>query len=210
MYRELTENLRPYIGLNISEIAALQGSLFKSHKGHAGQIIETLLGADGSNAKGPDLPDLGVEIKTLPINLDVKVMENTFVCCISLPFTETQFESSDFYLKAKRILFVPIIVKKKGSLSDKVLAEPFLWELNGKDLSIIKQDWIELSSYLRLGSWSSINSTLGEILHIRPKAANSRELSMFQALGGHHRILPIGFYLRKSFTQSLVEINYAY
>jgi DNA mismatch repair protein MutH len=199
-----------FLGRSFGQIAQEIGFPLQETKGCLGHLVERLLGARSSNSPGPDLPHLGLEIKTLPISRLGKVLENTYVCKISLPFRETNFSSSKFLYKAKKILFIPIIGDKVEKMSSKILGQPFVWEACGLDKRILAKDWFELSSYLRLGLWSELNSQLGEILHIRPKAAHSRDFISFEALGQKHQIVPLGFYFRKSWTQQLVEKHYAY
>lgn len=201
--------IQPYIGQRMCEIAQIKGFALKNRKGDIGQIVEQLFGVKPSSYAGPDLPELGIEIKTLPVNLCGAVIENTYVNKISLPFRETDFEHSCLWQKIKKIIFVPVIGDKQDKLENRRLGQPFIWEASGGEFRQLKQDWLDLTQYLRLGMWTLINSKLGEILHIRPKAAHGRDLSTFDALGQEHCILPMGFYLRKSFTQLLIEKNYA-
>lgn len=199
-----------FIGRPVGAIAEEIQFPLKANKGCLGHLVERLLGARASNSPGPDLPHLGIEIKTLPVSPLGQVLENTYVCKITLPFEETQFSASKFLYKARKILFVPLVGSKSQTFSSKILGQPFLWEAVGEDLAVLTKDWIELSAYLRLGLWSELNSQLGEVLHIRPKAAHSRDFVCFHALGQKHRIVPMGFYLRKSWTQLLIEKHYAY
>lgn len=203
-------HIHAQVGRSIGDIASEQGFVFKNNKGDVGHLVEQLLGVKSSSFKGPDLPQYGLEIKTLPVDRQGRVLENTFVSRITLPFTETNFTLSEFWYKAQKILFVPIIGNKNSESTDRILAQPFIWQACAKEFEVISQDWIDLSSYLRLGAWAKINSKIGDILHIRPKAAHAQDLCSFEALGQQHQILPLGFYLRKSFTQSLIERNYVY
>jgi DNA mismatch repair protein MutH len=57
-----------------------------------------------------------------------------------------------------------------------------------------------------LGQYGKLNARMGEILQVRPKAANSRVLTnATDADGEHSQTLPRGFYMRPQFTQGLVD-----
>lgn len=181
-----------------------------NRKGDGGQLIEQLLGIQSSSTKGPDLPEIGLEIKTLPIDKEFRVLENTHICKITLPFSETDFFRSSLWLKTRHILFVPIIGQRKTPMCDKILAQPFFWQAQSCDIECLKQDWFELSSLLRTGCFEKINAKIGECLHIRPKAAHGQDLCTLKVQGQYQRILPLGFYLRKSFTQKLISRVYVH
>ena len=201
--------IQPYIGRQMLEIAQSKGFEFKNRKGDIGQVVEQLFGAKSSSYAGPDLPEFGLEIKTIPISTSGQVIENTYLNKITLPFVETSFQQSLLWQKIRKTIFVPIIGDRQEQHKNKRLGQPFIWEASRNEFRQLEEDWLDLTHYLRLGQWTLINSKLGEILHIRPKAAHGADLSTFKALGQRHHILPIGFYLRKSFTQLLIEKNYA-
>lgn len=206
----LIDKLQPYIGQSMKAIASQKNMAFKHDKGQIGQLVEQLLGVQSNSFAGPDLPELGVEIKTLPLNFKKNVLEHTHIGKISLPFKETSFHNSSLWLKMRQILFVPIIAKPKSSMSEKILAQPFLWKANCEEQKQIEQDWLELSSFLRCGQFTEIDSKIGEILHIRPKASHGKDLTFIQQEKNSYHVLPLGFYLRKSFTQHLIARNYVY
>ena len=60
--------------------------------------------------------------------------------------------------------------------------------------------------YIVLGQLDKINARLGEVLQLRPKGANSRALT--KGIGPHGELidtLPLGFYLRKNFTEEILQ-----
>ena len=205
---QLLDKLHSYTGHTVLSIAKMENIPFKEDKGQIGQLVEQLMGVKSNSYAGPDLPEMGVEIKTLPLNSQGKVQEHTHIGKISLPFKETSFEHSSLWLKIQKILFVPIIAQRNNIMSEKILGQPFLWEAGQEIKEQLKKDWLELSSFLRLGHFDEINSQIGEYLHIRPKASHGKDFIFFQQENNTYHILPIGFYLRKSFTQQLIARNY--
>lgn len=199
----LQERLAPYWGHPLSQFMTEKK---KGHKGWAGHCLEALLGASEKNSPGVDFPQWGVELKTLPLSEHFQVVENTFLSKVTLPFHEGGFQSSQLYQKMRCIFWVPLIAPKGAPLEQRVIGKGFLWEMSPKERDIFEQDWDELTFFIRQGQFSDLCAHLGTALHIRPKAANSRDKVRIQTPdGGSSLIVPIGFYLRRSFTQELIN-----
>ncbi|NBW57723.1 DNA mismatch repair protein MutH [bacterium] len=209
MIADVIKPLYPYIGRPISCLLAKNSSL-SFHKGLAGQLIEQILGACSSNQRLPDLPHLGIEIKTLPVSTQGIPLENTFINKITLPFDEPKFEKSMLWLKIQKILWVPLIGSRHTMMLDKIIGHPVIWQPDGDTFDQIKKDWYELTTYIRLGEFDQLNSQIGEFLHIRPKAANATQKIQLNINGFNHYVLPIGFYFRKILTRKIIESNYAF
>lgn len=204
---ELLQNrLKPYWG---EPLLTWSGKELHGHKGWAGECLEEILGVSDKHSCGPDFPELGVELKTLPLSSKFQVLESTFLSKISLPFQEGCFLQSRLFRKIRRIFWVPLIGDKGTPLSERRIGQGFLWELAEPALSIFEQDWDELTALLRQGLFSQISAHLGAALHIRPKAAHSRDKVRLK-IGEHHTTLvPLGFYLRRSFTQQIICERFA-
>ena len=199
--------LKPYIGYPVRSLSQ-QFTTNHQHKGLAGHLIERALGVTNSSLPQPDLPEWGIEIKTIPITAQGMPLEHTFINKISLPFDESSFEKSSTWLKMKKILWVPLIGERSCIGLEKIIGNPFLWTPDHQTAEQLREDWYEITAYLRLGEYYSITSHLGEYLHVRPKAANSSE-KIHLLINGHlQNILPIGFYLRKTLTSMLIASYY--
>ena len=60
--------------------------------------------------------------------------------------------------------------------------------------------------YIVLGKLHQINATYGEVLQLRPKGANNRARAKgINAKGEIIDTLPLGFYLRKTFTAEILQ-----
>jgi DNA mismatch repair protein MutH len=209
MINEIIHPLKAFIGHPVIDLFSKEPTM-SQHKGLAGRLIEQALGATSCNKGLPDLPQWGIEIKTIPISEQGIPLENTFLNKITLPFRETSFEHSSLWAKIKKILWIPLIGHRSTPMLKKIIGYPLLWEPDQPTLDLLKQDWYELTSYLRLGDFDQINSQVGELLHIRPKAANSDEKITLKLGNSEQSILPIGFYLRKTLTQKIIESNYVF
>lgn len=177
-------------------------------KGWIGQLIETYLGASASSKALPDFPDLSVELKTIPVNSKNKPLESTYVCTVQSNQTMLQWRDSWVYNKLKHVLWVPCLASPELAITDRVINNPILWQMDPITEEILRTDWEELMDMLQLGYAKSLTAKHGTYLHIRPKAANSKVLIDYTDSDGNYtKIVPKGFYLRASFTQAILQQN---
>lgn len=176
-------------------------------KGWAGMILERALGATAGNQTGPDFPELGIELKTLPIDVTGKPFESTFVSSIPLmDIGNETWETSTVYQKLRQVLWVPLLWEKKAPVQTREVCTPILWSPNAVEYAQLKADWVELTNMICLGEIERIGGRLGHWLHIRPKGATSRDLvPAIDSDGNGFMTLPRGFYLRAQFTQYLLN-----
>ena len=85
---ELINRAERISGYNIKQLANIaEIQLPKSlsnNKGFIGQLIEWHLGADAGSKPTPDFEELGIELKTLPIDTHGNPLETTFICMAQL------------------------------------------------------------------------------------------------------------------------------
>lgn len=208
---ELIERSQNIAGLTLGEIATNQHIQvpkdLKRDKGWAGLLLEQTLGASASSKAEPDFPHLGVELKSLPINRYGKPLETTFVCVAPLVgLVGSTWENSYIRYKLANVLWVPIIAERDIPIAERVVGTPFLWQPNHDEDKLLKQDWQELTDMIVLGDVENIHGKHGQVLQLRPKAANSQaKTKAFDKHGRPFMTLPRGFYLKTQFTQSLLN-----
>jgi DNA mismatch repair protein MutH len=208
---DLLARARRLGGLSLAEIARLFGepvpANLKRQKGWMGQLLEKALGATSGSAAEPDFPQWGIELKTLPISPEGKVLESTYVCVAPLrDMSGLVFESSLLAAKLRKVLFLPVIGHRGWPPGERRVGQPFLWEPNQRQWQRIKADFEELTGLIATGQVDRITAHQGEVLQIRPKAANARARTMGTNLSGETVwTLPRGFYLRAHFTQSILQ-----
>jgi len=208
----LCKKARSLRGYKLAELANFCNIEKPEHnitaKGWSGQLIEQLLGVKNNSFSGPDFPDLGVELKTIPVSLDYKPFETTYVTTVPLlPKEMTSFEDSVLYAKLKCVLWVPLIAETKTQpVSERIVGEPILWQPNENQLEIIKQDFFEIMEYIISGQIEELNAQLGRYLHVRPKALNSSKRTYtLNSDGEYMQTSPKGFYLRTSLTREILQ-----
>ncbi len=212
--QELGGRARALAGLTLGELAGRLGRPvppdLKRAKGFVGELVELGLGAPGKSRSGPDFAELGVELKTLPVDRRGRPVESTFVCTIPLlSVGDLEWEDSPVRAKLARVLFVPVEGEREKPVADRRLGTPLFWSPSAEDERDLKFDWEELSGRIGRGDVESITGHLGRYLQVRPKAADSQaRRRALDADGIAFAALPRGFYLRALFTERIVAAHY--
>lgn len=208
---ELLDRVNYIAGLTLGEIARelaipIPPDL-KRDKGWVGTLIETALGAQAGSKPEQDFAHLGIELKTIPIDSFGKPLETTFVSLAPLiQNSGVSWHSSHVRHKLSKVLWIPVQGERTIPLAERYVGQGILWQPNAEQERRLQQDWEELMDYIVLGQVEKINARLGEVLQLRPKGANSRSLT--KGIGKNGEVietLPLGFYLRKEFTQEILQ-----
>jgi len=208
---ELLTRCENIAGYSLAELAQLANiplaKDLRTNKGWVGQLIEWHLGATAGSKPEQDFKHLGIELKTIPINQQGKVLETTFVC--SAPILNTHkltWENSNVRNKLSCVLWVPVEGDRGIALGKRIVGSGFLWSANTQQNSLLATDWNDLMEKVALGKIESISARDGQVMQLRPKAANGRCLTdAFGEDGSLIKVRPRGFYLKKPFTQSIIN-----
>lgn len=182
----------------------------KRDKGWVGQLLELYLGASAGSKPEQDFPHLGVELKTIPVDSRGKPLETTFVCVAPLTGnTGITWQTSHVKYKLTRVLWIPVEGERSIPLAERRVGSALLWSPNEDEDSQLRKDWEELMDLIVLGKVEKITAKHGEVLQIRPKAANSKALTNAVGENGQPILtLPRGFYLKKNFTSALLSRHF--
>ncbi len=179
-------------------------------KGWVGQLLEWHLGASAGSKPEQDFPELGIELKTLPIDQQGRPLESTFVCVAPLTgITGLDWPHSNVCNKLSCVLWVPVLAARHCPLAERQLGTPFLWRPSSQEEQLLRQDWEELMELIAGGQIEHISAHHGQVLQLRPKAANGRVLT--PAIGQEGQLIqtrPRGFYLRPRFTAALLASKF--
>jgi DNA mismatch repair protein MutH len=194
---ELWARARALGGRTLGDVAVTLGvelpADLRRAKGLVGQLIERGLGAQGGSGAGPDLPALGVEIKTLPTNREGQPRESTFVCHLPLrTIADVDWEQSHVRAKLQRVLFVPVEHDRALPLASRRVGTPVLWSPSVEEAMLLQSDWEELAGRLGAHGPEAVTAHMGRALQVRPKGRTASE--------GRR-----AFYLRTWFTRSILE-----
>lgn len=177
----------------------------KRMKGWVGQLIELRLGASAASLPEPDFREIGVELKTLPVNARGRPAESTYVCNVPLVGEIGTWESSNVRRKLARVLWVPVEADSGIPLPQRRVGSAVLWSPVIEDVQALRADWEELTELIALEGVDRITARHGRYLQVRPKAANARVLTRYvDAQGAAAQTNPRGFYLRTLFTGKIL------
>ncbi|KAB0684098.1 DNA mismatch repair endonuclease MutH [Aeromonas caviae] len=213
--QELLSRAYTMAGFTLAQLAATAGILvprdLRRDKGWTGQLIEWQLGASAGSRPEQDFPDLGIELKTIPVDPQGRPLETTFVCVAPLIGVSGQrWEESNVRNKLSRVLWIPVEGSRDIPVGDRRVGMPLLWSPNEEEEGLLRQDWEELMDMIVLGEVEQISARHGQVLQLRPKAANSKALT--RAIGRNGQpimTLPRGFYLKIEFTHQLLQRHFA-
>ncbi|WP_116475073.1 DNA mismatch repair endonuclease MutH [Zobellella maritima] len=201
-------------GWSLAELAQQHGLAvprdLRRDKGWVGQLLELALGASAGSKPEQDFPELGVELKTIPVDRHGRPLETTFVCVA--PLTDTagiRWEDSSVRNKLSRVLWIPVLGERNIPPGERRIGQPLLWVPTAEEEQLLRQDWEELMELISLGQVQEISARHGQVLQLRPKAANSRVLTAAIGKDGEPiQTLPRGFYLKIGFTAALLARHF--
>lgn len=211
---ELLAQAQRLAGYSLGELAAMAGMTtpqdLKRDKGWIGILLEIWLGASAGSKPEQDFAALGVELKTIPIDAQGRPLETTFVCVAPLTGNSgVTWENSHVRHKLKRVLWIPVEGERAIPLAERRVGSPLLWTPSAEEEHQLQMDWEELMDLIVLGQVERITARHGEVLQLRPKAANSKALTeAIGARGERIMTLPRGFYLKKNFTSALLARHF--
>lgn len=211
---QLLTQAQSLAGYTLSELAALANipipADLRRDKGWTGVLLERWLGATAGSKPEQDFAALGVELKTIPVDRYGRPLETTFVCVAPLTGNSgVVWETSHVRHKLKRVLWMPVEGERSLPLGERRVGSPLLWSPSEEEEEQLRRDWEELMDLIVLGQVERITARHGEVLQLRPKAANSKALT--EAIGIHGEpilTLPRGFYLKKNFTAALLARHF--
>lgn len=196
-----------FAGWTLAEVAREVGVPLPSDptraKGAIGILVERALGAEAGSRPAPDF-DVGIELKTIPIDARGRPAESTFVTMVSRIDLERDWVDSHVRAKLARVLFVPVESRDVRPFAERRIGWSFAWSPSEEEEAILAADWAHLASMTLL--YGDIRAQHGEALQIRPKGKNASDTTRrHDEDGAPVRVLKRGFYLRAPFTTRILE-----
>jgi len=201
---ELLQRADALAGRRLADIAAEHGVVvppdLRHHKGWVGDLIETALGARGAGRAGPDLPELGIEIKSIPVNQRGRPRQSTWVCSTPMGGSDLgPWSGSPVRAKLRRVLWMAIA--GDGPPGERWIGAPILWSPTAAQEELLATDWEVLAELVSEGLVWQWKAQHGKALQIRPKAARGDDwVWVIDQEAEWVRTVPLGLYLRASFT----------
>jgi DNA mismatch repair protein MutH len=209
----LLAHARALVGVELGELADGLGMPVPAGrvrtKGWSGQILEHELGVAPGGTRGPDFAALGVELKTVPVDVDLVPLESTAVCQIDpIAIAAEGWDGSYVQLKLARVLFIALEVPAgTRSVGERRVAAVRLWSPDVEQQRLLRADFeLFVRGFFRQGRADDITGHLGAVLQVRPKGRNSADTrDGYDAAGNATRVGKCGFYLRPSFVAAILR-----
>ncbi|MGV3001861.1 DNA mismatch repair endonuclease MutH [Vibrio sp. E150_018] len=208
--QELMQRAEKIVARSFASLAHQAGIIvpenLKREKGWVGQLLEWHLGAESGSKAQPDFEHLGIELKTIPIGFNGQPLETTFISVAPLTGVNgLTWQNSHVKHKLAKVLWIPVEGERDIPLAERRVGRPILWSPSAQEEQQLQQDWEELMEFIVLGKVEQITAKHGEVMQLRPKAANSKVVTeAYSANGQPIKALPRGFYLRKQFTANIL------
>ncbi|MBI5508341.1 MAG: DNA mismatch repair protein MutH [Deltaproteobacteria bacterium] len=173
-------------------------------KGFVGQLAEAALGAAANAGDGPDFPALQVELKTIPLLASGRPRESTFCCSIQMARSDREeWRSSRLRRRLQQVLWLPVIGGRGTAVALRRFGRATLWRPTPVEEQLLCADWEDLMGRIAAGRVPSAHH--GVALQVRPKAPTRDARSLAPGDDGPRLTLPLGFYLRASFTATILR-----
>lgn len=192
------------------------GDKCKMKKGASGLIVENLLGVKNNNRDEADLPQIGCEIKILPLqkNKDgsIKAKEPTAIQMINYcEVAKETWETAKIRSKINLTFWVVYLAKVDGKpkqQDDYVIVDYFLDHPSDVQNGIFRTDWEEIQSYIKRGDADKLSCSMGVYLEPKTKGANSQDKTDApDGKGGIIRARRRAFYYKKNYTNTQIIPN---
>lgn len=144
-------------------------------KGGVGYVIEEgYFGIKKNSSAGPDIPHLGVEVKTSPLKflkngkLQIKEPLSLNIINYNEEYKNKEIKNSSLYKKNKKILFV-WYVHDDGLRSGYIIKYVFLWEMTSAVIAGLEPDYQAILEMIRKGEAHHIHQYQHKNLTLCPK-----------------------------------------
>ena len=192
------------------------GEKCKMKKGAAGRIVENILGIKNNNRDEPDIPQIGCEIKILPLqkNRDgtIKAKEPTAIQMINYcEVAKETWETAKLRSKINLTFWVVYLAKENGkskAQDEYVIVDFFLDHPSDVQNGIFKTDWEEIQSYIVRGDADKLSCSMGTYIEPKTKGANNEDKTDApDGKGGLIRVRRRAFYYKKNYTNTQIIPN---
>ncbi len=185
-------------------------------KGASGLIVENLLGINNNNTADADIPEIGCEVKILPLQVNrdgtFKAKEPTAIQMINyFQVADETWETAKLRKKITLTFWIVYLAKEKGkslNQDDYIILDYFLDHPSCLEESVFKKDWENIQDFIRRGLADKLSCSMGEYIEPKTKGANNQDLTNApDGNGGTLRARRRAFYYKKYYTNNHIIPN---
>ncbi|WP_304288378.1 MutH/Sau3AI family endonuclease [Capnocytophaga leadbetteri] len=182
-------------------------------KGASGLIVENLLGIKNNNLADADIPEIGCEIKILPLqknkNGDIKAKEPTQIQMINyFEVAKETWNNAKLRKKINLTFWVVYLAKENGSTlkqEDYKIIDYFLDHPDSSKMDIFKNDWELIQKYIIDGAADKLSCSMGKYIEPKTKGKNNKDLTDApDGKGGVTKARRRAFYYKKNYTNTQI------
>lgn len=220
-FKELLDQLYEVQGVPFIELAEAHDIDWhdepERNKWVSGQIVEAAMGKAADSRPQPDLTELSLEVKSIPIAEGLEPHEHTKVTMLNFQnVVDNEWDDSRVYHKVRSILFVPIVKYNKDRPDQWYIRSPFVWMPSTGVMEQMKTDYEEVRRRLRDGKVDEITASHpkrgGFCLHLIPNTAgrDSSDTTTYEVDGETYESKRRAWMLRKDLTHRILKENIKY
>lgn len=232
--KELMTYLDRMVGVPFEEIlSAIPSINYKEstpqqRKSLAGRIVETLLGEKSNSRMRADLRNLGIEVKSIPLELrgptnglllNLTAREPTAITSGQAVFDDlsSSWRETHLFEKLRAVLWVPVMKHDLERYQTWYIRQPFVWMPSEDEELQLREDFEAIKAYVcgvlqhvvgKTDQMPEMDRHNGLYLRLGTKAKNATTRKDFNLAGvGTFREKPRAWYLRTALTNKLIEQN---
>lgn len=204
------ERVERYRGRTLSEIAKdlkIPWTAPLESKGAGGLIGEVILGLRNNALSVPDMQDVAVEVKYLPVYLDKSIpKEPTQITMIDyLGLVNETWETASIRRKIARVFWVGYAVSRQTEKWVQTGYRILGWHLEimpERDLEVCRKDWEDIKEYVSNGRTEELSCSMGTFLEPKTKGRDSNDRRAAPGPRGHQIMARRrAFYFKKAYTK---------
>lgn len=185
-------------------------------KGASGLIVENLLGIKNNNLSDADIPEIGCEIKVLPIqknrNGTIKAKEPTQIQMINyFKVVDETWETAKVRKKIKLTFWIIYLAKENSKSlhqNEYKIIDYFIDHPNELKMEIFREDWESIQDYIKKGWADKLSCSMGKYIEPKTKGANNKDVTNApDGMGGILKARRRAFYYKKYYTNNEIITN---
>jgi DNA mismatch repair endonuclease MutH len=200
-------------GRTLTEACASLGIPWKpnlKNKGAGGLIGEVILGLKNNCISGPDMQEIGVEVKYLPIYMDKRIpKEPTQIMMIDYEMVcSERWEKATIRKKIEKVFWVGYEVSRSHTAweqSDYRLLGCHFEIMPPEDLAVCERDWREICAMITRGDADKLSCSMGRFIEPKTKGKNNQDVRRAPGRNGNSTIARRrAFYFKKKYTRTRI------
>jgi len=185
----------------------------KMKKGASGLIVEQILGIKNNCRDEADLPEIGVEVKVLPLqinrDLSVKAKEPTQIQMINYCDVANEiWETAKIRKKINITFWIVYLAKKYGdrlTQDNYIIIDWYLDHPSQNTMDIFRKDWEYIRDMIAVGAADKLSCSMGVYIEPKTKGKNNRDVTDApDGKGGFLKARRRAFYYKKKYTNEKV------